>query len=137
MRHGAIELDFGGAERTFRLGLGEIEELEDKAGLGLFRIMDALSPQTRGVRVKVISETLRIGLIGGGMLPAEALALVRRYCDERPLTESLLIAYAVVVAGVTRVNGTVMTKAGNDSPGEAPAAETDAPTSPPSTEPVS
>lgn len=132
-RHAAVELDFGGETRTFRLGLAQIEELEEKAKAGIFEIMDAMSPPGRTVRAKVISETLRIGLIGGGTLPADALALVRRYCDERPLTENLLIAYAVVIAAITRVNGTVQDTAA----GELPAAGTVEPTSPPSTQPVS
>lgn len=132
-RHGAVELDFGGEMRTFRLGLGEIEELEDKAGTGLFQIMAQMSPDVRSVRTKVVSETIRIGLIGGGTTPADALGLVRRYCDERPLTESLMVAYAVVVAAITRVHGTVVEK----TAGEPVAAGTVEPTSPPSTQPVS
>lgn len=132
-RHGAVELDFAGAERTFRLGLSQIEELEEKAGQGIFQIMESLSPQNRTVRAKVISEVIRIGLIGGGTQPADALSMVRRYCDERPMLENLMLAYAVVVAGITRVNGTVAEKLSGE-PQEAAMSE---PTSPPSTQPVS
>lgn len=104
-RHGAVELDFGDGTYTFRLGLKDMDELEAKTGLGIFEIMDALDPKARSARSSLIAETIRIGLIGGGMPPVEALSKVRRYCDERPLTESLFIAYAVAVATITRVAG--------------------------------
>lgn len=130
-RHGAVDLDFGGAERTFRLGMTHIEELEEKVGSGIFQIYEAMHART--CRSKTISEALRIGLIGGGTAPGDALALVRRYCDERPLAENLIVALAVVTAGLARVNGTVAEKPA----GEPVAAETGEPTSPPSTQPVS
>lgn len=103
-RHGAIELDFGDGTHTFRLSLGGIEELEAKADMGLFHIATRLSPSVRLCHLKEISEVLRIGLIGGGMAPVEALAQVRRYVDERPIDENRDIAYAVCLAGLTRLH---------------------------------
>lgn len=121
---GAVDLDFADGTYRFRLGLGEIAELEDKAGRGIFLIADDLDPKVRAARARVISETIRIGLIGGGAKPGDALALVRRYVDERPLSESLLVAYSVVLAALSRIKGTDIKIEGEDAEpsGEHPAA---------------
>jgi hypothetical protein len=122
-RHGAIELDFADETYTFRLPISGIEELEAKVKRGIFQIADDLDPAVRSAGVKTISEVIRIGLIGGGLQPVDALALTRRYVDERPLHENLLLAYSVVLAGIARVNGMEVPK--ENPPGEASAAETD------------
>ena len=128
-RHGAIEQPFGDGTYTFRLGLNEIEELERKRDAGIFEIVERL--RVRKCRLSDISETLRIGLVGGGMKPVEALALVRRYVDARPVDENRDIAYAVGLAALMRVHSSQL----EESPvGEAGAAETSVSTSPPSTE---
>jgi hypothetical protein len=129
-RHGAVELAFGDGEFTFRLGLGELEELERKCDLGVFQIASKLSPEARQARVAEIRETIRLGLIGGGMKPVDALAKVSRYVDERPLDESRDIAYAVVLAGLMRLHTTEV----EQPSGEAAAATSDGSTSPPSTD---
>jgi len=103
-RHGAIEVAFGDGEYTFRLGLGELEELERKCDLGVFQIAGRLSPDARQARLVEIREVIRLGLIGGGMKPVDAMAKVARYVDERPLDESRDVAYAVVLAGLTRLH---------------------------------
>ncbi len=103
-RHGAVELDFGDGTYTFRLGLSEIEELEDKRDASLFALHLRLHPEVRDARLRDISETIRIGLIGGGLAPVEALAKIRRYVDERPIDENRDIAYAVVAAALARVH---------------------------------
>lgn len=129
-RHAAIELDWADGSYTFRLGLNEIEELERKRDLSLFEIAKRLSAEVRQARSTDISETLRLGLIGGGLKPVEALAKVRKYVDERPLDENRDTAYAVVLAGLMRVHSNEVEKPS----GEAPAAGPSASTSPPSTE---
>jgi hypothetical protein len=129
-RHGAIDLDWGDGTYTFRLGLGEIEELEVKRDLSLFTIARRLSPAQRDARLSDISEVLRIGLVGGGMLPVDALAKTRRYVDERPIDENRDAAYAVVLAGLARVHGDKV----ESPPGEGEAAKPNASTSPPSEE---
>ena len=50
-----------------------------------------------------VREILRLGLIGGGMKPFEALAMVKRYVEERPLLESMLVAAAVMQAALAGV----------------------------------
>jgi hypothetical protein len=107
-RHGAVELDWADGTYTFRLGIREIEELEEKRDLSIFTLAARLSPLVREPRLLDICETLRLGLMGGGTKPTDALAVVRRYVDERPLDVG-------------------------DDPGEAEAAKPDGSTSPPST----
>jgi hypothetical protein len=100
-QHGLVTLDWADGSHAFRLSLAGIEELEEKLDLSVFALARQLGH--REARLKGITETLRIGLIGGGMEPPRALALVRRYCDERPLDESRDTAYAIVLAGLARV----------------------------------
>ena len=102
-RFGQITTDWGDAEYTFRLGLGELEELEAKFDKSIFVLVNLF--RTRTAKSTEILETLRIGLIGGGMSAPNALALKRRYGDERPLEESRDVAYAVAMAALARVHG--------------------------------
>lgn len=103
-RHAAVETDFGDGTYTFRLGLDEIEELERKRDLSIFTIMRRLRPEIREPRLADITETIRLGLIGGGMSPIDALALVRRYVDQRPIDENRDVALAIVIAGLARLH---------------------------------
>ncbi len=138
-RHGAIELPWGDGEQSFRLGLGEIEELERKCDLSLFELKDRLARGDRRARVGYITEVIRIALIGGGKSPMDALALVRRYVDERPLDESCDVAYMVTLAGLSRLHPSEQAddSDGDDPSGEADAAESDGLTSPQSEAPQS
>jgi len=129
-RHAAIELDWADGTYTFRLGLDQIEELERRRDLSIFEVAKRLSPEVRQARSTDISETLRLGLIGGGMTPVDALVKVRIYVDERPLDENRDTAYAIVLAGLMRVHSSEVEKPS----GEAQAAGSSASTSPPSTE---
>lgn len=124
-RHAAVETDWADGTFTFRLGLDQIEELEEKRDLSLFTLARRLSPTERDARFADIREVLRLGLIGGGMKPVEALVKVRKYIDERPIDENRDIAYAVVLAGLARVNA-----AEAEPSGEADAAKTSESTSP-------
>jgi hypothetical protein len=126
-RHAAIEQAFGDGTYTFRLGLDEIEELERKRDLSVFQIVMRLAPERREARLADLSEVLRLGLIGGGMKPVEAMALVRRYVDQRPLDESRDIAYAVALAGLMRLHSNEIEEPPS---GEAQAAEPSDSTSP-------
>lgn len=114
-RFGLVTLDWADGTHDFRLGLAEIEEIEAKFDRSLFVIAGALGART--AKVSEIREVVRVGLIGGGMKPVDALAKVRRYLDERAIEESRDVAYAIVLAGLMRVN--------TDAPqGEAEAPET-------------
>lgn len=84
-------------EYKFRLGIAELRELQEKCDAGPMWIYERLQLNAHnGWRLEDIRETIRLGLIGGGLPPPEALALVKRYVDKRPATESILIAQAVL-----------------------------------------
>jgi hypothetical protein len=93
-----INLTWGDGEHEFRLGLKEWFELQEKCGSGLIEVMDRLA--TRRWKVEDIREPLRLGLIGAGMVPVDAFTLVKRYVDERPLMESVPVAFAVIAAAI-------------------------------------
>jgi hypothetical protein len=91
---GAVDLAWGDGERAFRLAIGQLRELQDKCAAGPAEILTRLS--TGRWRVEDVRETVRLGLIGGGVTPAEAHTLTVRYVDERPLLESVMVARAAL-----------------------------------------
>ncbi|MBX3543579.1 gene transfer agent family protein [Chelatococcus sp.] len=98
-RNGAVELDFGDGARRFRLGMGELEELQEKTGVGPFRLVTRLLDGEW--TVVEVRETLRLGLIGGGLEPLNALKLIRRYVVDRPdWVANAAIARLVVMAAI-------------------------------------
>lgn len=119
-RNGSVSFDWGDGEHDFRLALGELRELQEKSGVSPFAISDRLRdghPMVDDAR-----EVLRLGLIGGGLKPIEALALVRRHVDERPLSEGTLPASLVLSAALFGV--------ADEEPGKSEA-ETGEPPAPP------
>src|ERR1700757_1357875 len=114
-RNGDITLSLGGEDRVFRFGLDEHmrlqEALHDKLGLSLIvqnlhpfatatmaglSMPEILMARLLGdLRVEQIREVLFQGLIGGGMSPIEAGKLCKTWVEQRPPTETALIAYAV------------------------------------------
>ncbi|ABE63281.1 conserved hypothetical protein [Nitrobacter hamburgensis X14] len=80
---------FGDAEYTFRLTPALIVELEQKCGpIGLIchRVFNRQFAQSD------ISETIRLGLIGGGTDPKRAASLIAAYVADRPFAETWPIA---------------------------------------------
>lgn len=78
-------------ERRYRLDIGRIEELEEKCDKGSQEIFTALGDGSW--RVKWVRETIRLGLIGGGLDPVRALGLTARYV----VPGSLMVARGVAV----------------------------------------
>lgn len=112
---GTISLVWGDGEHQFRTGLKEWREIQEKCGgSGLIEIMDRLAHRTW--KVDDVREPIRIGLIGGGMSPAQAFALVRIYVDGRPLGESVNVSFAILAAAIIGVP--------EDQPGKAQTEET-------------
>lgn len=109
-RSAKITLEWADGEYDFRLGIGELKELQEKTRrmknavgdyqyFGPMKIYEML---TNGEwNVEDVRETLRIGLIGAGTAPAEAIRLVKRYVDELPdWTVNCKVAANVVAAAV-------------------------------------
>jgi hypothetical protein len=97
----SVTLTWADGEHKFRLAIGQLRELQEKTDAGPVEVLDRLA--TRRWRLDDVRETLRLGLIGGGMAPVKALGLVKRYVDERPLMESLPAAQAVLLAAIVGV----------------------------------
>lgn len=128
-RDASISLDWADGHHTFRLPIGQLRELQEKTGVGPLRLLHRLMDGSW--MVDDAREIMRLGLIGGGMEPAQALRLVQRYVDARPLVEAQ--APAMLVLGAA-LHGT--DQEGHPGKEEALEAATSAPSSssPPSTE---
>ncbi len=102
-RNAEIAFAWGDGTYSFRLAFGELAELQEKTGVGpqllLSRLIDG------SWRVADAYDTIRLGLIGGGKSPVEALTLCDRYVRERPLLESLSPAKAILLAALSGVEG--------------------------------
>jgi hypothetical protein len=104
MPNGDISLIWGDGEHKFNIAkIGQVLELEEKCGAGIATILNRL--RTGTFYVNDFRETLRLGLIGGGMAPPVAMRMIRRYLDERPWQESVLPAMHVIAAAMVGVPG--------------------------------
>ena len=115
-RRAYIDLDFADGEHRFKLGLAELEELQEKCDAGPPVILDRLagSMGQSGVagllaggarwRTHDVTETIRIGLIGGGMPPLKALALTRRYAVPPDMMLCAKAAFSILAAALMGVD---------------------------------
>lgn len=85
---------FGDGEHTFALPFPLIEELERKTGVGIGVLFQRI--RSLAFSIADIAETIRLGLIGGGMAPADAFKLVETYVRQRPLAETLPVALSIL-----------------------------------------
>lgn len=97
-RDAKITLDWADGTHDFRLAWRQLVELQEKCDAGPNVVLQRLYDGTW--KVQDILETIRVGLIGGGMKPADALRLVRIYVEERPPLENVLVAQAILGAGL-------------------------------------
>lgn len=100
-RNAQITTDWAGGRHTFRLDIGQLEELQEACDAGPEFIWARL--ETRAYRVKDVTEPIRLGLIGGGLKPDEARKLVRRYVETRPLAENIRTAQKILAASIAGV----------------------------------
>ena len=136
-RDGSCSFDWADGEHRFRIGLGEARELQEKTGCGPYFLQARMA--SGDWRVDDVRETIRLGLIGGGMEPIKALALVKAYVDERPLSLSNLpCARSILMAGFTAApDGEKPGKRGAArARSNPPNSQTDGSPLPPSTEPA-
>jgi hypothetical protein len=137
-----VVLNWADGDYLFALKLKQIEELQRLCRAGLGEIAQRLF-SGRWYAADVV-ETIRLGLIGGGLPPARARELVETYVDGRPIADprdannALAVAQAVLGAayfGVAEALGE--DKAGDgeggDQPGKEEAATEEESTSRPST----
>lgn len=104
--------------------IGLILDLEEKCGAGFPVVMARLEGGTW--RLNDVRETIRLGLIGGGMDPKKALEAVQRHVDlnANGLAPSALVAYEVVRAAMFGApkDDPVGEEAGGADQGKAPPA---------------
>lgn len=134
MPNGTVRLAWGDGDYDFNIAkIKHILELEEKCGAGIGAIYDRVRSQMGDAPrwyFNDLRETLRLGLIGGGMEPPRALMLVQRYCDDRPLSESLKPALAVLLAAMVGIPGDeVGKKARRSRPRRRPTQVSSAPSS--------
>lgn len=97
-RDASITLPFADGDYTFRLAWGELTKLQEACDAGPFLIWsDLLNGQWR---VEQITNVIRLGLIGGGRQPEEALKLVRGYVEDRPPLQTLALAQGILGAAL-------------------------------------
>lgn len=93
-RDAKITLTWGDDDYVFRLGWGELAELQEKTDAGPYVVLQRLHGGQW--RVEDITNVLRLGLIGGGLKPVDALKLVRTYVEARPPMENVPFAIGVL-----------------------------------------
>ncbi len=91
----SITLEWGDGDQVFDLPIAQVEELEAKTGLGILRIARRIWESE--AKTTEVREVLRLGLIGGGKDPIQALALMRFYFDPAPASH-YAVAYKVLKA---------------------------------------
>ena len=94
----AIDFDWADGHYDFALPIAQLEELQRICDAGPMVIAERLR---HGVwKTADVHDTLRLGLIGGGMKPVEALQLCRTYVLGQPWAENVLPALAVINAAL-------------------------------------
>lgn len=122
-----VELEFGDGWHTFRLPLARLAELQEKckAGIGTIYVR-VLSGE---FYAEDLYETVRLGLIGGGMAGPEARRMIERYCNDWPLDRWHKLAVSVLAASMHGYRAPTE----EEGPGEPEAApETGSTSAPPS-----
>lgn len=100
---GSIELPFGDGLKKFRLAIGQWRVLEEKRKLGPKRLYDRV--RSGDWFVEDLYQTIRLGLIGGGMSEPQALDLTETFFGAWLANRGLLGAegICVLVMGVSLV----------------------------------
>lgn len=115
-RDAQITFPWADGDYTFRLGWGELEQLQEACDAGPYVILTRLQDDTW--RVGDISHTIRLGLVGGGMKMTDALLKVRRFVEARPPTENLLFAQIILSAACVGAPEERVGEEGAPSPAE-------------------
>ena len=97
-RDASIELEIWDGTYGFRLGWGELAQLQEKCDAGPYVILRRL--MAGDWRLEDIEGVLRLGLIGSGRKPEEATRLIKEHVKTRPAAEYSLHAILVLQAAV-------------------------------------
>lgn len=91
-----IDFDWADGHYDFALPIAQLEELQTICDAGPVVIAQRLEHSLW--TSKEVYHTLRLGLIGGGMTPVDALRKTKLYVLERPWLENVMPALAVMQA---------------------------------------
>lgn len=91
----ALTLNWPGGEHEFALRLGELRKLQDNCQAGPEEVLNRI--RLGQWRVDDIYETIRLGLIGGGMPNSDAGPLVKLMFDQNPIVDFKLTAMAIMM----------------------------------------
>lgn len=116
---GKVTAAFGDGKHEFFLDVDLLEELQEKTNCGPEHLYFRMTQPgfDGGWRAKDVIETLRLGLIGGGMEPVKALVLLERYASGGQLMAAKAVAIVVLA--------TALVGPAEDEPKVAPAGEPD------------
>lgn len=93
----ALVREWGGVERQFALDFGLVCNIEEACGeKGIGGIYVSLA--THQYHVREVYQTIRYGLIGGGMARPEVERLMKTRFDEIPLADSVALAVDLLAA---------------------------------------
>lgn len=110
---------WAGGEHAFRLGIGEIRALQKACEAGPMMVLARL--MSSHWQIDDVLETLRLGLIGGGMDADKAKALVMKVTGETSLFKLALLAAKIINAYVVEdPHDPVDLKEDGDQSGEHP-----------------
>jgi len=98
-RDGKLALAWPDQAREYRLKLGELRQLQEKCDAGPLEILARI--QSGRWRVDDVYQTIRLGLIGGGMRMDDALILADLTVTDGCLGECAIYAQAILSAAVT------------------------------------
>lgn len=128
--NGQVEMVWGDGDHVFNIAkIGQLLELEDKCAAGIMEIFDRI--RNNKWKVNDLRETIRLALIGGGKTPVEAITLIKRYFDDRPLQENVIMAQIILMAAIVGVPGD---EVGKENAEETKTEETNASSPLPSTD---
>lgn len=128
-----VVLHFADGDYRFRLPLKRIAELQEKCGAGLGAIYSRV--MIGEYYIADLTETIRLGLIGGGLDELKALRLCERYCEDWPKERLWQTAAAILGACVRGYRPKDQSGEGPEGNAEA-AGPTDGSTSPQPSETV-
>lgn len=100
-RDASVIREFADGEYQFRLAWGQLRLLQEACDCGPYLVLDRL--HSGRWNVDDISQTIRLGLIGGGMEPVPAMKLVRNYVEDRPPLENLALAQVILGAALVGI----------------------------------
>jgi hypothetical protein len=97
-RDARIELTIWDGDYEFRLGWGELAQLQEKCDAGPYVILNRIN--ANAWRMEDIEGVLRLGLIGAGRRPEDATKLIKDHVKTRPAADYVVHASVVLSAAL-------------------------------------